>query len=150
MKPFDVQLERAKRNIITIKKRLADYTIGTVSEDPIFLIDTIYNFFCECHIIKDFIKNDKTINIDKNLNEYIGENDCLKICADICNHKKHLELTRPWTDEIYKVNLTGKVKEKTTEFSINIISDKENKWDFFSLANDCIDRWRYFINHHVS
>lgn len=46
MKPYDVQLERTRCNLLTIRRRIDDYIEGKVSKDPLFLIDTIFNFFC--------------------------------------------------------------------------------------------------------
>jgi hypothetical protein len=149
MKPYQVQLDRAKRSLNRIEKRLEDYTKGNVSEDPAFFMDIIFNFFCECHIIKDFIKNDKSIITNKNPVKHIEENECLKISADICNQKKHLELNKSWTKKDYKINLQGKAKEKVTEFKINIVSDSGEEWEFFTLAQKCIQSWELFIKNHI-
>jgi hypothetical protein len=90
MTACEARLQSTKRNLYTIRRRLDDYEKGKVTEEPPFLMDTIFNFFCECHNIKDSIQNDTLIIFDKNPVENIRENQCLQICADICNLKKHV------------------------------------------------------------
>ena len=57
--------------------------------------DDMLAFFMNCYHLKDWIKNDIS---DDSLNtvveDYINQNDCLKLCADICNGAKHLDVTR--------------------------------------------------------
>jgi len=151
MKACEVQLERMKRCLNTIRRRLDEYTKGHVSEEPTFLIDTIFNFFCECHIINDFIKKDTSIQVDKNPDDNIRENLCLQICADMCNQKKHLVFSpnKSWTKETYIINMNGVMKEKTNEFTVAIVSDKDKTYEFFSLAGECINKWEIFIKNHV-
>lgn len=151
MTAYEVQLARTRRCLNTIKRRLAEYSKGNVSEEPLFLLDTIFNFFCECHNIKDMITKDASNIVDKDPIEYIRENLCLQICADICNLKKHLELDpkKWWTKEKYKVNFKGVMKEKLNEFEVIIVSDKGKTYEFFSLAGEYINKWETFIKNHV-
>ena len=51
-------------------------------------------FFMNCYHLKDWIKNDiSDTSLNAAVEDYINQNACLKLCADICNGAKHLDLT---------------------------------------------------------
>ena len=58
--------------------------------------DYAHNFFLFCYHIKDWIKNDPAVDksVKDAVEDYINQNNCLKICADIANGIKHLSLEK--------------------------------------------------------
>lgn len=150
MRKYQEQLERAKRFKARISKRLDDYSKGNVSEKPMILFDMIHNFFCECHNIKDYIVNDDSLSItSKTIDTFISKNDCLKICADICNGRKHLKLRKGgWTGGTPRFNMNIEFKEDRSDIYVEFQS-KIGDREFFNLADECIEKWTEFINKEV-
>src|SRR6202022_45849 len=59
-------------------------------------IDEVYAFFMNCYQLKDWIKHDTAIppDVQKAVEGFIDKNECLRLCADICNALKHLTLRK--------------------------------------------------------
>lgn len=152
LNPYVIQLDRIKRWKVKIEKTIDDYRNGKYSEDIRILLDMIYAFFIFCHHMSDYIKNDNELSIDEDIiYEYIRKNECLSICADICNGTKHLTLTRPKTEGghfwvNYKININSKTKERT--ISVTLSSKTVNE-EFSSLADNCIQKWEKFIENEI-
>ena len=54
--------------------------------------DPVYTFFEHCYHLKDWIKEDNTaqkLGVDKFVEDFINNNNCLRVCADLCNASKH-------------------------------------------------------------
>ena len=71
--------------------------------------DEVYAFFLNCYHLKDWIKNDESIGVaEAEVEDFINNNNDLKLCGDICNNNKHLTLDSPperprstiWTTKI--------------------------------------------------
>jgi len=150
VKPCESQLEKAKRWKERIKNVLDDYSEGKVTEPSLILFDMIHSFFCECHHIKEYIINDKSLKINsKIINDFIGKNDCLKICADICNGKKHLKLRDGgWTGKKPEFHMNIEFKEDKNDIYVEFQSKLGDK-EFFALADECIKKWEKFIKNNV-
>jgi len=58
---------------------------------PIDYLDVVYAFFQSCYHLKDWVLTDK-IKTSSEIKKFIDDNDCIKICADICNGTKHFNL----------------------------------------------------------
>jgi len=150
--PYEAQLERAKRWKEKIEGIMDDYRNGKLSEEPVILADMINAFFIFCHHIGDYIINDTNITInDQLVYDNINNNECLKICHDICNGTKHLTLTRPktsgghfWVRLIANTNMKTKVKT----FDVRLNSGTKDE-EFSALAENCINKWEEFIEKEM-
>lgn len=117
--------------------------------------DDAHSFFIHCHHIKDWIIHLNKIGISpKEIDAFINENECLKICADLCNGTKHCRLTKTSRSGL-KPHLAGKqyisgtwltdsggsevMQGKYTVVTMNGIVDA------LSLAEECMQCWSAFI-----
>ena len=114
----------------------------------------MYVFCIFCYHVSDYIKNDESISLDENIMyDYIRENECLKICADLCHGIKHLYLSRPkMRGEDFKVNLKIDHHLKTTKITTVYLGIKSQTIDmeFSKLAEDCISKWEEFIKKEIN
>src|SRR2546422_4981759 len=57
-----------------------------------YYLDDIYAFFLNCYHLKDWIRNDGTLDaaVRKGVEAFITSNRPLSMCAEICNSLKHL------------------------------------------------------------
>lgn len=127
-----------------------------VNAEEIFLrqTDEIYAFFLNCYHLKDWIKNDNTVkeSAREKIEEFINENECLKICADICNSIKHLELKKHRGPENMEMASTLWISVGSDSSYIYVeakINVNDNEWDAFELASKCIQKWQGFINNNL-
>lgn len=119
--------------------------------------DEVYAFFQNCHHLKDWIRNDSTVGAAAwKVEEFIDKNEELKLCADICNRKKHLKLrsSRSGQDPRFgKRDLKLKLEEPdgkktiSVKFSVNTSSGK--RIDAFELATRCLQAWEDFIKSEI-
>jgi len=94
------QYERMLRS----HKRLTDYASGQRHFSPdedgsAEARDALIHFFQDAYHLKDWLKNDKAIGrkrarqqIKKEVEGYVSDTLYLKICADVANGSKHLQL----------------------------------------------------------
>ena len=117
--------------------------------------DRMYSFFQNCYHFKDWLEKDDNVAVTKrDINDFIGEHDCLKICADICNGSKHMVLDpqRPlWTDENTKLanrhfELWERGSDKASA-SFTIRAEGQT-YDALELAEACIQKWNQFMTKH--
>ncbi|MBA7587703.1 hypothetical protein ES708_29737 [subsurface metagenome] len=91
MSTFLKQFERVKRYLNKIEDQDRDSTAYD---------DDLWSFFQNCHHLKDWIKNDPDVADEvkgekgTRIEEFVGSNRGLRICADLANRSKHSELTR--------------------------------------------------------
>ncbi|WNB76905.1 hypothetical protein [Methylomonas koyamae] len=142
---YEEQLARVKRYFERFSK--INGGISHTQESPNY-DDDIYAFFQNCYHLKDWIKNDtycKTWNVE----EFINSNPELQICADICNGRKHLKLTKPprsneapkFAGREIKLNL-GQGAVIAIKYTITTNS---GEIDAFELGQKCIAAWESFI-----
>jgi len=151
-KPFWTELS-AERTEIGYEKR------GTIDfEDLIsyadYNEDIVYIFFQNCYHLWEWILNDPDLSIEKSvLTSFMKDNECLLICADICNGSKHLKLRSATGDE------STRLKEGRGSFSIGSngepvfentfkVESKGKYYDVLELAQECIGKWDEFITFH--
>ncbi len=117
--------------------------------------DDMLAFFMNCYHLKDWIKNDIS---DDSLNtvveDYINQNDCLKLCADICNGAKHLDVTRSRFGEETSIRTEVHLDESQENPPVirkwYITSNSGQIFDAFDIATQCVERWVDFFNQHES
>jgi hypothetical protein len=122
--------------------------------------DDVISFFCECHHFKDALKADGSFHISKcndiaekhtcAIENFINENQCLSICADICNKAKHVRLNRDPRSgalpefESKQVHLTLGGHQPVIQATYTITWN-EKKINAFELASECVKKWEDFI-----
>lgn len=90
------------------------------------LRDAVYSFFQNAYHLKDWIKNDPTVN-GQDVEEFISSTLCLRITADLANGAKHSQLTS---------SRTGDLTTAVTSHSVNHVGRKEG-----SLTSYCYFSW---------
>lgn len=119
--------------------------------------DEIYAFFLNCYHLKDWIKNDDTVSqtAKKHVAKFIDDNECLRICADICNSIKHLKLDKKHRNsEDVALESALWISVGTASKFIHIKPTITNlttqvEQDAFTLASDCVQKWQEFIEIHL-
>jgi hypothetical protein len=127
-----------------------------VSAEEVFWqhTDDVLAFFLNCYHLKDWIKQDDTISESARdeVETYINENKCLRICADLCNSIKHLKLTsrRELADVALDSSLWTSVGTDSNYILVKVsvvVDDTEQ--DAFELASECIQKWQEFVTNHL-
>lgn len=114
-------------------------------------VDEIYAFFQNCYHLKDWIKNDETLaNTARDAVEpFINANRSMRLCADICNALKHLNLLSSRSGENpefgakhYALHPGGTETMISLKYEVN--TDGGPK-DAFELATECLQAWDVFL-----
>lgn len=130
-----------------------------ISEDSMFDAnkETYIRFFQDCFHLKDWLKNDETIQSKRakgNIEIYINNSNHLKFTADIANASKHKKIDfKIRVDKEIDVAESGYVMHgdiNLNEFGrkVRIIYNGHNSIDAFNLARGCIDEWQTFIKKY--
>ena len=120
-----------------------------------FYQDQVYAFFQNCYHLKDWMKNDESVGVvaDK-IEEFISNNEELRLCADICNGTKHLRLTSPRSGQDPRFGqrkFKVKVGSPPTTISVKYSIDTSGgPLDAFELATKCLQAWETFIRSNIS
>jgi len=96
------------------------------------------------------ILNNPSGTTKQELNYFVNSHIELKICADLCNGKKHYKLNRTRTGEQPELNgknwtivtFTKETGKPVTFFNKYEIIHYKNKYDALELAESCIELWR--------
>lgn len=117
-------------------------------------LDIAYAFFLNCYHLKDWLINDPDLIIPaEEIESYITENECLAICADICNASKHLRLDRSrsdkkpkiGSDDFYDTVGPGERSRRTWWY----VEIEGEMFDPFELATECVKCWEVFFEKHA-
>ena len=109
-------------------------------------MDIVYAFFQNCYHLKDWIKNDNLKTNDE-VERFINENDCMKICADLCNGSKHYTFNKPLrsgSDIVIEPTFRPIEKRIIPELGC-IFSIDGFEYDPLSLGTECIKKWDEFL-----
>jgi len=115
--------------------------------------DDVLAFFMNCFHLKDWIKNDVNDPAFAQIVEnYINANDCLKLCADICNGAKHFVLTSPRmvNDPSMKteVHLDVGLENPPVRRKFFIPLETGTEVNAFDIATQCMQKWHQFFRDH--
>lgn len=130
--------------------RLNDIYNGTVQETPEMAVDQILIFFIFCHQLKDWIIKETSIP-RREIEDYVTNNRCLAICADLANGIKHLGIGDGYNPraggdlrarEAYAITASGNVVPRP------IISLDGSIVDVADLARECMQKWDEFFQSH--
>lgn len=112
--------------------------------------DAVEDFFNQCYHFKDWLKKDKDITLETDLESYITESPYLSLAADYCNTFKHAGLDRKRSDkELEKINthinfdLTARGFVASSRLELTISGEK---YDAFKLATQCIEEWDKYLS----
>lgn len=117
-------------------------------------LDEIYAFFMNCYHLKDWIMNDSAVaaTIQQAVESYINSSRPLRLCADICNSIKHLNLR---SDRSGESPIFGRKQfdlvlgTAPATISINYeINTTTGPIDAFILATECVEAWDTFLAAH--
>jgi len=115
--------------------------------------DDMLAFFMNCYHLKDWIKNDiADESFNRVVEDYINQNDCLKLCADICNGAKHLDVTRSRFGEGTAIRTEVHLDESQDNPPVirkwYITSESGQVFDSFDIATQCVEKWVEFFRQH--
>jgi hypothetical protein len=121
------------------------------------LFDYVLAFFLSCHHVKDWLKNGSQWHDELDphvkaaaIEQFVSENECLRICADICNGNKHFHLDRelrsgtaPAFGHVHtKIDCDVDPPMWKTHFTLRTV---RGDTDALELAQQCTESWRQFI-----
>lgn len=118
-------------------------------------VDEIYAFFQNCYHLKDWIKNDASLPdaIRRGVEGFINSEQSLRLCADVCNGLKHLELN----PERVRSHENPKFGKKHFNVGLGVlptisvkceIATDTGRIDAFHLATEALESWKKFITKH--
>jgi hypothetical protein len=117
-----------------------------------YYLDEIYAFFMNCYHLKDWLRNDSSVatHVQQSVETHVNSNRSLRLCADICNSLKHLQLTSSRSGENpdfgkkqFSVSLgPGLPTTISLKYEVDTSS---GPIDAFDLATECIGAWETFL-----
>lgn len=125
----------------------------TIPKDwgPLEEEDDVLAFFQNCYHLKDWVINDPSCEIldkKKEVEKLINNSEFLKVCADLCNGSKHLELMNPRLDKETKITRVITVARHVSDPVIArhfMIKSGSKNYEALDLANRCIEEWKIFF-----
>ncbi len=149
--PHDL-LEKAKREQSHLVRALGNQDLREIA-------DTVFNFVITAYHVKDWLKKEGSCSFTaQDVEHYVANEPCLKICRDICNGSKHRILDRGQGSNISKmVDLPLMVDTEaiTAASSIPInaetphieLQDGRNL-EILAFVNEVIAAWNTFFQNH--
>lgn len=132
----------------------------TLTQQIEFLQDELYAFFVNCYHLKDWIEKDETIPFGQSeVESFIARNSYLKLCADLCNSSKHLQLRSQGRSNLHPRTGSPSVRhsflidsskpeldrKKQSGVRFAVETDGGEKIDSLILAAHCLDAWTDFL-----
>ncbi len=116
--------------------------------------DEAHAFFLNCYYLKDWIKNDPSLPLIRDeVEQFINDNECLRLCADICNGLKHLKVTKQGSGKDPQFGprqfFVGLGAGETTIAASYSIVTTNGPIDAFELASECVKKWDGFISAKI-
>ena len=124
-------------------------------------LDEVNAFFISCHHLKDWLKNDRTLDrvIRDAAESLVNSDDWLKLCADVANGAKHLVISRTirvapglrvgmmeWTTLIDPANAEW---EALREPQVQLVPVIHTEWQAvvpaLHAADECVRVWETFL-----
>jgi len=115
--------------------------------------DDVLAFFQNCYHLKDWVINDSAceiLNKKEEVENLINDSESLKVCADLCNGSKHLELINPRSDKETKITRVFTVPRHVTDPIIArhfLIKSGPKNYEALDLADKCIKEWEIFFEN---
>lgn len=136
------QLDRARRFLDRVQRHFDDWN----DMNDVEFQDDMWSFFQHCWHIKDWVKNDPQVwpAQVKAVSDMAHGSATLKICQDLCNGTKHLELKSPKSGvgaSHKRVDIYIGPGEGRFELDCMIDDGLGNPVSGKQLARDCIAEW---------
>ena len=115
--------------------------------------DDIRAFFDNCFDLRDWILNDeRSGNARKAVKDFVNVMQCMQLCAEIANSRKHLKFTRNRSKQhpalgSRKLDFKRGGKSPTVRVGYTIATSSGPR-DAFQLATECVEAWKAFLRHH--
>jgi len=106
--------------------------------------DYLYAFFQNCYHLRDWISAEGGPSLD----QLFESSDELRLCRDVCNMTKHLQLTRqPATgaEPSLAREYAGQGQGWFDDDSTLVVLSRGTKWDARELAGRCLAVWEEFL-----
>jgi hypothetical protein len=90
------QLIRTQRYLRKLRYAYQGIQDSTPLFNPEDVRDDVLSLFMHCYHVKDWIKTSPELSesVKMSVEDYVNENEALKICKDLCNGSKHFKLSR--------------------------------------------------------
>ncbi len=122
-------------------------------------VDDFYTFFVWCFHLKDWLKNDPSVDpgVAKAGESLVNNSDPLKLCADLANGVKHLSARRtPRVDPDLRIEyLSAMINDPSQPDAIQIVDaisiiadGPQWLWDAPEVADACVQAWESFLQQH--
>ena len=139
------RLKRWYKRLEKIQNKLSKVHIGNIVRLNVDDIEDEFTaFFIYCYHLKDWILRDSSSRLRENVEGYINSNECLRICADICNRSKHFVLTRPREKWTPKFHFFGFYLGQRAWVKLGVETEI-GELDAFGVAQTCMASWKEFI-----
>ena len=144
---YEDQFNRVKRFLLKIDPPSKNHGNAIEYED------NLWSFFQNAWHLKDWIKNDDSIEpID--IETIVTNYSCLMICSDLANRTKHLKLRHhirvdakfSGNDVTISINETG----HTAFLNYRIIDMHGKEYNAIDLAKEILNAWSEIIDLHVA
>ncbi|MGL4577154.1 MAG: hypothetical protein ACRCV9_20375 [Burkholderiaceae bacterium] len=130
-------------------ERVRQAANGTTSPDE---LDFLLAFFTNCFSLRDWLLASKAVE-QASIEEFFRSNVQMRLCRDIANGFKHMELRQPSVDATFSLqneyvpkNWPGRYAYPNGKWVI--CADDETDWYQFGLvelADQCVEIWRDFL-----
>lgn len=147
------QFERTKRYLERIRKIYHGVPAEWCARHDYH--DDVHSFFVHCYHVRDWIVTLNKIGVSaKDVDRYIDSQDCLRLCADLCNASKHCELIHKTRSQanpyISMTQHRGGMKPMNGQHlqilrSTFTIVAGTRFIDALELAEQCVSAWESYI-----
>ncbi len=122
------------------------------------LLDYTLSFFMNCHHLKDWLGQDRVWQAGREITteeaktaveQFINENEALRICADLCNGTKHLTHNSGRSGREPKLGISHTRftfdGEKTMQQQEIHLDTSLGMVNALALSKECLELWRAFM-----
>jgi hypothetical protein len=104
--------------------------------------DFVFAFFQNCYYLREWIAQTSTTSTAE-LDALFAGSRSLRLCRDLCNGTKHLNISRPSVDAHFSIGREYAPGEPTGHRLFAIADDK---YDLLELAAACVKDWEQFAS----
>lgn len=131
--------------------RIRDTAAGRVHDSPTDSYeDEVIAFFQACYHLKDWLKNDPASRVTSSeVEDFVERTPSLRLCGDLANGSKHLQLDRPRVDpdarigaRNYKLGLGGRGPTISVTYTVEAAG---KTYDALTLAEECWGAWETYL-----
>jgi hypothetical protein len=106
-------------------------------------LDYYMCFFVQCFSLRDWIIQQGIMDA-KAINQLIDGHDEMRICRDICNRYKHLNISQPSIDAHWMIKRSAR-PFTDGEWDWIIHFDQGKRVELWNLMTRCIEFWEAFV-----